>query len=165
MLITLHTTIQIRSHSSLKIIQIITITMSTVQPTHTETRARVNELITRKFHLLPMSFVIVEEAIIIRRHQRVRAVPNHRLTLLLRNGNQVSRHRQYISYISSHFCSLSLTSHTYFFHSLSIALLLDDCCFFFISISLYFIITIRYIGWIFRKLRSAHNLDATLYRF
>jgi hypothetical protein len=102
MLITLHTTIQIRSHSSLKIIQIITITMSTVQPTHTETRARVNELITRKFHLLPMSFVIVEEAIIIRQHQRARVVPNRRLIRALRNGNQVSC-RQYISYISSHF--------------------------------------------------------------
>lgn len=115
MLITLHTTIQIQSHSSLKIIQIITITMSVQQQLqHTTTAVvgtlhRVNEII--KFLRLRMSFVIVEKATIIRPHQRVRVVQNHhRPTRQRRNGNQVSFLRSN-SFISSHFFTLIIAPH------------------------------------------------------
>ena len=113
MLITLHTTIQIQSHSGLKIIQIITITMSVQQQLQHiavvgTTLHRVNEII--KFLRLRMSFVIVVEATIIRPHQRVRVVLNHhRPTRQLRNGNRVSYcvpivlyHHTYAHYRSPH---------------------------------------------------------------
>lgn len=113
MLITLHIIIQIQSHSSLKIIQIITITMSVQQLQHTVvgTLHRVNEII--KCLRLRVNFVTVE-ATIIQPHQRVRAVQNHHRPIHQpRNGNQVSYCVPIVLY--HHTCSLSLTSHTYFF--------------------------------------------------
>lgn len=117
MLITLHTTIQ--THSSLKIIQIITITVQQ------GTLRQVNEII------IKFQIIVIVEATTIQRHPKARAVQSRRL-IHRKNGNQVSLlFEQLFLYYKVRYdiitpiaASLSLTSHTSLFFPL---LAFNDC--------------------------------------